>query len=260
MLGWRTHMKVPTSYVATGEKTSPRWCKAFAAGCGGELVTDRELRPGPVAMFGSPKLWPLLEQARAEGRMWYYGDHGYFGRGRYYRVTKNALQYIRGPSWLDFERLEELGVDIAPSRKAGDHVLVCPPDEVFANLNGFDAATWRTNVLAALREITKREIRVRERTCGEGRGAPLAEDLDGAWALVTYTSNAAVEALCAGVPVICTAPSAAWDLASRRLEDVESPRVWGVRRRRDWAARLAANQWTLAEIRNGTCWQEIGEV
>ena len=81
----------PVCYSVPNEYTSPRFCAAFAAGCGGTVTSSHKLRPGPVALFGSAKLWPLLKQAQAAGREWLYGDHGYFGRYRYYRITRNAL-------------------------------------------------------------------------------------------------------------------------------------------------------------------------
>lgn len=243
----------PVAYVAVGEKTSPRWCRAFAQGCGGTVAPQRRLHPGPVAMFGSRRLWGLLEQARAEGRDWYYGDHGYFGRFTFYRVTRNAHQHT-GRGEPAYTRLKALGVTVAPWRRGGGHVLVCPPDQIFAGLFGFDGQAWAENIVAELRGRTDREIRVRSRHGNQDR--PLWADLEDCWALVTFMSNAAVEAVLAGVPVFCTGRCAALTMGSDDLSLIESPRRPHGRRR--WAAVLAANQWTMDELRDGACWEAIG--
>lgn len=247
-------MAVPIAYAAAGERTSPRWCYAFAKGCGGK-VRYRGLKPGPVAMFGSPALWNILSEARAEGRDWYYGDHAYFRRFEYYRVTRNAYQHD-GSGCARGRRLEALGVTIGPWRKAGNHVLVCPPDAAFAALHGFDADGWLAGVLDTLGRQTDRPVHVRGRL-GAEHGKPLAADLAGAWALVTYTSNAAVEAVIAGVPVFCTGACAASAMGLSDLAAIETPAMpYG---RAQWARNLAANQWTFEEMKRGDCWRAIGD-
>ncbi len=250
-----TARTLPTAYEAQGENTSPRWCFAFAQGCGGVNIVSRRLRPGPVALFGSPQIWnPILLQAIHEGRDWYYGDHACFGRYRYYRVTRNALQH-HGHGRHRKDSLRRLGINIEPWRKDGEHVVFCPPDQAFTQLFGFDADVWEKNILSELQRHTRRPIVVRRR--GQvGRMRPLAEDLQGAWALVTYSSNAAVEAVVRGVPVFCLHECAASAMGLSDLSMIESPAYpdW----REQWAANLAANQWTLEEIAAGECWREIG--
>ncbi|HDZ74382.1 MAG TPA: hypothetical protein ENH55_16790 [Aurantimonas coralicida] len=249
--------ETPTAYAVNREHSSPRFAAAWAAGCGGAVEAADILRPGPIALFGSPRRWGLIAQARAEGRTWYYADHAYFGRQGYYRVTRDGFQHDgRDSLWPRGapERLEALGVEIKPWRESGDHVLVCPPDAGFARLFGFDAAAWTAHVTAALEALTPRRLRVRPRACADL--APLADDLAGAWCLVTYVSNAAVEALCAGVPAIVTGPCAARPLAATDLRAVlDPPRPDG---RRRWAEVMAANQWTLDEIRAGDAWRALG--
>lgn len=254
-----------TAYAVPGEHSGPRFAEAWAKGCGGSVETGGALLPGPIALFGSPKRWDLLHQAIAEGRDWYYCDHGYFGRmdggtlPPYYRVTRNAFQHSgrdpRVPGVTAPERVAALGLSVAPWREDGDHVLVCPPDAGFARLMRFDAGAWSAHVFAALREITNRPIIWRDRAA-EKSGRALAEDLVGAWCLVTYVSNAAVEAVLAGVPVICTGPCAARTMGSGRLADVaDPPRPTG---RERWAEILAANQWTLDEIWDGAAARHFG--
>jgi len=240
-------------YAAKGERTSPLFAEAFAKGCDGTVVSDGQLRPGPVALFGSAKLWQQLRQAQAEGRTWYYGDHAFFGRMTYYRIARDAFHYDGRPDGVPVERkrLRRLALRPAAWRRGGRHVLVCPPDQAFAACHGFDADLWLSNTLAELGCHTDRELRVRERSARR----PLAEDLAGCWALVTHSSNAAVEAAMAGVPPFVTAPCGARWVAGGALNDIERPRL--AEDREDWAARLASHQWTLGEIASGLAWQAL---
>lgn len=230
--------------------------KALAQGFGGSLIEDDKLRPGAIAMFGSPRRWwGLLQPAIREGRPWLYVDHGYFGRGRYYRVTRNAYQHD-GHGESDGKRFAGFGLDIAPWKK-GRHIVVCPPDEAFAKLMGFDAGQWRAQVDAQLSAHTDRLAVWRSRL-KVGSLGPLRDALKDAHALVTYTSNAAVEALLFGVPVFCTGPCAAASMGLSDLSKIESPRYPDDRKR--WAGVLADNQWTLEEIRNGAARRMLGEI
>lgn len=250
----------PVCYAAPGENTSPRFAAAFAAGSGGSVLTgDEVLAPGPIAMFGSPQIWRILRQARAEGRDWYYGDHAYFLRGHFFRITHNGYQQGFPGSYRarpDFARLKQMGVTLAPFRRGGAHILLCPPDAGFAARAGFDAGAWTVNVAAELRRHTDRPIRIRHREGAETNPVTLGMDLEGAHALVTHHSNAAVEALCLGYPVFTTGQCAAREMAETELSRIESPRFPS---RRAWAARLANAQWTMAEIASGAAWAALQE-
>ena len=246
-----------TCYTLRVKRRGRRLCDAFAAGSGGQVRLDaRALAPGPAAFYGVPlRLKPLFDAARGDGRTWFYMDNGYFGRGRYFRATRNALQND-GRGAGDTRRLHELGIEIRPWRRAGSHVLVCPPGELFGRVMGFDARAWLETTLATLKRHSDRPIIVRRKPLPGARAqGPLALDLRNCWALVTRTSNAAVEALCAGVPVFATDPCAASAMGLADLSRIEAPVT--PEGREAWAACLAANQWTLEEIRSGVCWRAL---
>jgi hypothetical protein len=258
-----------TVYAAPAEKSGPRFCHAFAQGAGGApIATDARLRPGEVALFGSPALWDLLLQARDDGRTWYYGDHAYFGRGQFYRVTRNALQ--AGPELAppaDQQAraraeavLRHQGVQVRPWRRGGGPVLVCPPGPVYASLMrraGYPIGTpedWLRQVGAELAQWTDRAMRVRSKADFRG-GRPLAADLADAWAVVTFTSNVAVEAALEGVPVFVLGPAAGRAFGRGRLDHIEDP--FYPENRHELALSLAAQQWTLGEIAAGCAWRAL---
>jgi hypothetical protein len=64
-----------------------------------------------------------------------------------------------------------------------------------------------------------------------------------------------VDALLAGVPVFCTAPCAAQTMGHTDPALIETPLYPDDRER--WARVLAANQWTLDEMRDGACWHDL---
>ena len=258
--------------------TQHRWskmvCTAFAAGAKCPIVPPAPLLPGDVMMYGALRgLLPTLRQAQREGRTWIFGDNGYFRPGKsetsYFRLTKNALQHsgtgeLPFPKHLARARWQRHGIQIAPWRSNGAHIIICPPGRLFGATFGFDSEEWLRTTLKTLGRHTKRELRVRNKMSWNDvkpvltqSQRPLADDLHGAWALVTYCSNSAVEAICAGIPVFCTNPCAASAMGLSDLTQIEHPRTDGDRKH--WAALLSCNQWLLSEMRSGLAWKMINE-
>lgn len=231
---------------------------AFAAGGKFPLIRDlSKLLPGAMFTYGNLRgLKPLLDKAISEGRDWFYGDNGYFKPGHYYgfyRITRNAYQH-NGAGDFSEERFSALGLDIKPW-KTGKNIIVCPPGHIMAALRGFDAEQWLVDVLKTLEKVTDRPIFVRIKPSNRVREIPLAEHLENAHALVCHSSNAAVDALMAGVPVFCTDPCASFAMGRKEIAKIEEP-IYPVDRFR-WACALAANQWTLAEMRAGICKKDL---
>jgi len=243
----------PTSYIVRQELTSPLFGKAFAHGCGGGFTTRNALEPGSVAMFGSVARWMVLKAAQDQGRDWYYGDHGYLGRGEYYRVTKNAYQFT-GPVAASNDRFRKFSLKVKPWRRAGSHVLVCPQSPGFMELHGLNTDAWVDDVRARIARVSDRPVKVRWKT--EFWSRPIAHDLQDAWAVVVFSSGAAIDALLAGVPVFVTAPwAAAARMGSTNLAQIETP-VYPDNREA-WLWTLAEHQFTLNEIREGMAWEVV---
>lgn len=246
---------MPVSYIAPGEHTSPKFCRAFALGCGGEVQEHPALRGrGPVALFGSPKLWPLLKRAQRERREWWYGDHAYFGRGSHYRITRNAYQHDgRGEStaarFLRFRR------PIYPWRSGGTHILICPQSAMYFSLFGLELEAWLNQVTSELKKHTDRPVRIRRKHDAK----PIHADLVGCWAVVVYSSAAALDALIAGVPVFVMANfAAAYRMGTPDLSKIEKP--FYPHDRRSFLSVLADHQWTLDEISQGVAWRTLTHV
>lgn len=249
---------LPVSYAVSGEVTSPKWAAAFAQGCGGRAVNDAsQLQPGPIAAFGTPAVWPLFTQAQDEGREWYYGDHGYFRRGRYYRVTRNAYQPTgRGRALRD--RFDQLHVDLAPDwKRGGRNIVLCPNSPIYMEHHTkMPIAQWLGETMGAIAQHSDRPIVLRwKKDKGE---RPLRLDLEDAWMVVAYSSASAVEALAAGVPVCTLALWAATaHMGITDLANIESPIYFHMEQRDQFLFNLAESQWTMEEIAAGMAWRVL---
>lgn len=239
------------------ESTSPRFANAFAHGCKvARIITVPTFAKieGPIALFGSPLAWNQIEAAQADGRDWYYGDHAFLGpRGSSYRIARSEFQYT-GTNVLDGrKRFSALKMKIQPWRKAGRDVLVCPAPAVHAALMGFDGLKLEQEMLATLAQHTDRPLVVRYKATSS---TPIELALANAWAVVTYHSNVAIQALMVGVPVFIVCPWATTKrMGKSNLAEIESP--YYPDDRDAFFQTLAGHQWTMDEISNGLAWRAL---
>lgn len=251
----------PAAYVSPGKRKAARLCRAFAEGCGGSVAWGGPLDPRrPVAFYGMTDYTMALQRAAVRaGRDWYYLDNAYyFGRGRYFRVTRNAWQ-CNGRGGAALDRLHGFGLRPAPFRRRGRYVLIATQSDLFYRYHaGAARADWLARLRAELARHTDRPIEVALKPApgkGDFPHGAFERLIDGAWALVTHSSSCAVGALLRGIPVFTTAPSMADRVALRDLSRIERPHYPGDRL--EWFAVLAASQWTLTEMRDGTCWRAL---
>lgn len=148
----------------------------------------------------------------------------------------------------DSSRWDVLGVDLKRWRAEGEHILVCP-NRSFGRPDLIMPLRWAEDVKARFSKATKREIRIRPHPGNGAHRTPLAEDLAGAWACIIWSSSAGVQALMAGIPVICEAPrwicrGATGPTPERALEMGRDAREYEMRG-------LAWAQWHVDEIASG---------
>lgn len=254
-------MRLATCYPVPGKQKALLTCDAFADGIrriygrasAAEVSAGvpQTLGPGAAVFYGvraaTRHLWV---QAESSGRDRLYIDNSFFDcvRERQFRVAKNAIQ-CTGLGQSDGKRLRALGVSLKPWR-SGSHILVCVQSQEFMGLVAGDSG-WLGRMTKALQSVTDRRLVIRSKADGE----PFQSALRGAHAVVTYSSAAAVEALVAGVPVVCAETCAAYPM-STPLAEIETPRTPD---REQWAAVLADNQWTLDELRRGDAWRALNQ-
>lgn len=203
----------------------------------------------------------------------------------YYSVgfdgIKNAGAYYNAGSPAD--RWEKLGRPLKPRSGAGRHVLLVGQPLHGLSSQHLDIYQWYGSVVAEVRRHTHRPVLFRPHprlaTLRTSKGkvvadrrrleavvrpaapplysknALLADDLRHAWAAVVLTSNAAVEAVVAGVPVFAADDACvARPVSCGPLAGLARPRPPDATQ---WARDLAYAQWNPEEMRSGECWAHL---
>jgi len=190
----------------------------------------------------------------------------------FYAVTRNGLNAYGehvDPSCVLPDRKEELirlGLVVHPWRTGGDHIVVAHQHHDLC-ADGTDRRSWFPYAVDILRKNTSRKIIVRkhpkDKTCGDAEklgelstNDSLIHDLENAWALVTYDSNAAVEAVIRGIPVFTGGHTMADMVSNKKLVRIEDP---DMPERNGWLDWLAYTQWTEDELALGMPWGYLME-
>jgi len=236
-------------YIVPHELTSPKFGRAFAKGCGGRILN--QYAGGDWAGFPSPANWKDVQSCISGGHTLYYGDKGYFGRGYFYRITKNAM-FHDGKGQSDGKRFSLFGYKPKP-RKYGDHIIICPQTDHFFSRFGLSQDGWLKQTIEKIRLVSDRNIIIHRKQDKK----PLSAFLDNAWAVVSYSSNSCLEALLAGVPAFCTGNSHMKAITLSDLSLIEYPIMPD--NLYEHCAVLADNQWTLEEISQGIAWRKLND-
>jgi len=268
------HVVVIPGGSANGRRVAGLMLQGFRAkGRTARLLEGPGVADPPFALDELPWFYgikedtaPLLRARKNRGLPWCYVDNPFFGRGGHWRVAVSAEQPISmGPDasvWRarGDQRFRAFDVAIAPWRTRGEHlaVLLCCQSPKWYAVRGTTLEDWAAATTAEIARHTRRKVVLRAKPKDPLAPArPLAEDLAQAAAVVSWSSNAGVEAILAGVPAFSTAPSAVSPMSytdgldRARLDHIETPREPSYAERCDWAAWLACNQWSAGELASG---------
>jgi hypothetical protein len=212
----------------------------------------------PVACYG--QVWgseKILQRACLTRREFWHIDNGFWHPGRgnphgFYRFAMNGMSARFLPE-SPRERFDALQVTLKPWRRSGRHILLALPGLEYGSGIGLSMPYWIQETEARLRKLTERPIRIRERKSE----VPLALDLQDCWAVVTHSSNIAVDAVCAGIPVFVSTLSMAAPVGNLDLLDLEQP---ARPERIEWCRSLACQQFTASEMRDGTAYRFLTRV
>ncbi len=203
-----------------------------------------------------PMCRPFIDRWTATGRPFVYWDRGYARRifatwlprgedGGFYRWHFNSFQ-MQQIHEVPKDRWMQLKTPTAEWSKGGGHIVIAAPTETYSAFHG--TWTWTEDTVARLKHLTDRPLRIREKLSK----TPLAMDLQGAHALVSHQSNAAVEAVILGCPVFVDPGSAAALVGHTDLAQIETP----IRpERKPWLWSLAYSQFNEKELVDGTLWR-----
>jgi hypothetical protein len=257
----------------TGGQHSTAWAVSFFEGLRRHgWQTDFVDRPEPATLLveWSARYGPRMAAQKARGGEVCILERGYLG-DRYAWTSVSFGGELNGRATFrgvedDPCRFETHFADLMqPWRGEGGRVALLvgqvPGDMALRAVNG-RLDEWYASTAAELRAAGysvefRRHPRDKTDTVVPGvettRGT-LGADMASAAAVVTFSSNTAVEAVLAGVPAIAADPgSMAYEVTSHAVaEPLIRPD------REAWAARLAWKQWTREEMASGLCWERVG--
>ena len=229
----------------------------------GEEIDNYPL-DNPIAFRGLKK--GIVNQCRETGRDFYYIDTGYFGnlnkRKDWHRIVKNNVQHLNPidvPSDRWVKLLKETKNIYSRNWRKGSKVLLVTPSEKPCKFYGITKDEWTQETLKVLRKHTDREIIIREKTPRRGR---IGENSiyhqliqDDIYALVTYNSIAATEAVAFGIPAFCNAPNAAQSVSSAEFSQIEKPFYPDRQQVDHWLHWLSYCQYHVNELSDGTAYK-----
>ncbi len=222
----------------------------------------------------------LVEACKENNNDYYYFDQPYFFGTNYanhhifndvwYRIIKNDVQQCTTDTNLKhMVRFKEIynrcndGIVLEDWRTKGDHILVIPPSHHTARWYHINETEWVDNIVKEIRKHTDREIRVRYKyvngmTFGEKNKTPLKEDFKNCWAIVSWHSMCASEAVVKGIPSFSSihSPAAPVSLKLNELNKIENPVM---PKREQWLYSLLGSQFTLQEMQSGYAYRYINE-
>ena len=224
----------------------------------------------PVAVWGCLRgTEAVIDEAGQKEQDWYFFDHAYVMneskhmpnmklKDRVYRVTKNAqlINDIDELSYDDYKRIEkyEKHVQLEPWKKDGKYILVFEPSD-FAK-RWWEVPNWTEDTIQLLKANTDLEIRIRKKNSL----ISFESEVKGAKAVVSLQSAAAIQAHIWGIPGYCAEMSAAYPV-SHSMEMIEkgldSIQYIPDHHRQRWLNSILANQYTMTEIADGTCYNRL---
>jgi len=178
---------------------------------------------------------------------------------------------------IDNNRWKKFHIDLKPWKQTGENIIICGQHDTSHQWrNNPPMSKWFDEQITEIRKYTDRPIVIRPHprnrvtidvkkykgvTMVEPRrdmntydDTDLAERLKSAWAVVSHSSNPAMMAVFAGIPVYVSEASLSYEVGNHSFTNINNPAMPD---RQQWANRLAHTEWWPDEIQNGLPWSRI---
>lgn len=248
---------------------------AKTAGDTVDVFYDYDYSPGHMYNYDTAMLWGfvttcqnIMKGYREAGKVAVYLDLAYWKRDRHYKVSVNdrhPTAYFQKVAHGDLRR-KRFGLEPKMYNSGQSAILLAGMSEKAAWVIGEAMGAWEQKTIAALRQHTGRQIIYRPKRhdapalagtefCNP-RITPLESVLEKSFAVVTHHSNVAVDGLIAGVPAFVEEGAAA-PMALTDFSKIETPYFPNGHDREQWLNDLAYCQWSVDELKSGTCWAHL---
>jgi hypothetical protein len=257
--------------ICLSKNKTDEYINMYAKGAGlpiHDYSYEHENKRAPILIRSLGKR-KLIHKCWETKRDFYYMDSGYLGNYKspineggwkvFHRIVKNDIQHsaiIERPS----DRWEKLGIKIDKRKKTGRNILLVMPSDKPCKFYGIDAEKWKQETIEQIKMHTDRPIVIREKQPRHVRmQKTIYQDLDNAYAMVTYQSIAAVESVLYGIPAFTLAPTAADPVANKFLYNLENPERYDKEYIYSWACHIAYGQFHIDELKKGKAHNMIME-
>lgn len=221
----------------------------------------------------------IYDMAIKRKKDFYFLDHAYIyhkkhsiyqkklAHNPYFRIVKNefvltSIKNTDDTRLLNMRKQFSNGdeLDILPWKKNGSYILIIPPSCWLCSWLNIKPEELMNQSIEEIKKNTDREIRIRyKKPKGNYNPVPLEEDIDKAWAVVSFQSSAAIKAVNRGVPSFLMKPgySATQPVSLTDLSKIETP--FYPDNRYEWLSSICNNQFLKHEITTGKAYRYLNE-
>jgi hypothetical protein len=219
-------------------------------------------------MVGNSAIWKRNIQ---ESKPTIVLEVGGIKRGTTWKVGLNGINRdaFFGNGNNNSDRAEQLGLKLKPWRSDGQHILICGQHDKSLQWQHMPKMSqWVMETIEKIQQYSSRPIvfrphprcslphiehefqNVRRQNPQHIQGS--YDDFDigfnNVWATVSWSSNPGIHSVIEGVPAFTGPSSLAYDVANKKLENIEKPILF---ERQKWLNDYAHTEWTLEEISQG---------
>ena len=265
------------NFLALGDNGHLR---SFAKGSGGEIINDFDYENNisiPIAFRGISKR-DLIYRCWKDKRDFYFMDTGYFGnyisknnpkgQKKWHRIVKNNVQHISELIKRPDDRWKKLKIffptlEWTGWKKSGSDILLVAPSGKPCKFYGINVQDWIDNTVEQLKKYTDRNIIIRHKTATRNERSTKNTIYDAMnnniFAMVTYNSIAASEAVAYGIPAFTLAPNAAYIVSCNDLSLIETPYYPDEELVYRWCCHLSYGQFNSEEMASGIAWKILND-
>jgi len=252
----------------------------------GEIKNNMKDQHDFIDSTGKPRI--VLEQATFRKNLDFDNPKtNYYKVGLNHFTYDEGIFYNKNSPSDRWEKIKsEQSIDIKPWRKDeyndSKYILLLLQNPIDTSLNplikeGIRYDDWINKTIRDIREVTDKNIKVRLHPRFQSRfdlhrlsllnvqisneydgwnksngGDSLYKDFKNAWACVTFSSNAATEAICEGIPVVNLHKSSfSWPVSYHTLDILKDNVIRCDFKRAQWLYDCSYTQWTMEEINSG---------